>query len=602
MDPMPSTRSARTRRRRRSAGLLATLGTTVALFAAAAPAYADGASATAQRSSADSAPAVPTSVGTTPPPQDSPGHPNYGCNGTGDWGWIANGGSGGKVTLVGKISDPDPGQLVTAQFELWDGAHHLIVMGRPADPAAGTLSSSSDSGWQTSGSIASKSVPTSYLVDGHSYGFRLRADDGTLRSAASTSCHFRYDATAPTLSINGASSTGSCIDGGSLPAGRTSLDLDLRGEDSGSGLDHFDTDSGVGPLAPDADGAATLHLPLRSGGDHTVTVTAVDRAGNDSSLCYQFFAAGDPTPQVVPGDIDGDGLPDFTAVPVAGSYASDPGLRYYPTNVSSPRGAIASHSTDGPNPDGSWTGALTAHRSSPTRSVTGARVDDLLALGTGHALYLYRNNGSTAGSHDNQLYSGDSRAFLPRPGCDATLADCSRYPADWSSVRQLVAPGDMNGDGTPDLVTEETGGLLWFFPGNTIGQLGSPQLIGTGTWDGYTLIAPGNTPTTPGTAALWARDNATGALFRYDTSVDASTGTLSLSSGARIGGGYPAAVYPLIISVGDINGDGLPDLIATTSTGSLVDQLGSTTAAFDGTPGRPTRIAAGGWNQISTIS
>jgi hypothetical protein len=600
----------RGRHRRWLTGLITAGGITASLFAAAIPAQAaevDGLTAGASlRSAANATPAVPTSVSTSPAPQDAPGQPDYGCNGTGAWGWIGNGGVGGGITLQGKIADPDPGQLVSGQFEMWDGATHLIAMGKPADAAAGTLDSDSDSGWQSSGSFASKRVPTSYLVNGHAYGYRLRTDDGTAQSAVSTSCHFKYDDTAPTIqSINGSDITGgSCIDGGTLDAATTTVNLTLKGADTGSGLDHFGSTLS-GNVIPDTTGTATLRIPVGGWGSHFVDISATDRAGNQSgAVCYQFYVVADPTAQVAPGDIDGDAIPDFAAVPAAGSYTSNPGLRYYPTNVGSPSGAIASNSTDGPNIDGSWTGALTAHRSTPVRSVTGNRVDDLWALGTSNLVYLYFNNSnSDIGAHANQYYSRDSRATISRPACVATITNCAQYAANWSKVEQLVAPGDMNNDGLPDLITEETGNQLWFFPGTLGGtQFGAPQLIGNSAWDGYTLIAPGNTPTDPGIAALWARANATGALYRYAPSLDTTTGKLTLSTNTLIGTGYSAADYPLIISVGDISGDGLPDLIATTSSGSLVDQFGSATAEFNGTPGQPTRLAAGGWNQITAIS
>ncbi|MBM9510211.1 hypothetical protein [Actinacidiphila acididurans] len=585
--------SPRTRHRRGLAGLLAASAIIASALLAAVPAHAE------------TAPAVPTDVSTTPAPQDATGQPNYGCNGTGDWGWIAAGGSGGEVVLQGRITDPDAGRPISAQFEMWDGPRHLIVMGQPADPTAGTLDSDADTHWQTSGSIASKAVPTSLLVSGHSYGFRLRATDGTAQSAVSVSCHFTYDATTPDLTINGSRSTGSgtCIDGGTLASNRTALDLTLRATDTVSGLDHFGSSLGSAPVVPDANGAAVLHDPLRGPGTYIIEATANDRAGNQATMCYRFNVSDAPATQVAPGDIDGDALPDVAAVPAAGSYTGNPGLRYYLTDVAGPRGAIASNSNNGPNTDGTWTGALTAHRSSPVRSVTGGRVDDLWALGTNHLMYLYHNNdGPLMADHGNQYYSSDSRVFVSRPACDTALSDCSHYTGTWASVRQSVAPGDMNNDGIPDLITEEAGNQLWFFPGTNAAGFGRAQLIGTGTWDDETLIAPGNTSTTPGTAALWARDDTTGALSSYTAALDATTGRLTLSAATPIGAGYPAAGYPLIISVGDISGDGLPDLIATTASGALVDQLATPATAFDGTPGHPTRLSTGGWTQIASIS
>ncbi|MFC4035872.1 hypothetical protein ACFO3J_31035 [Streptomyces polygonati] len=262
---MSSWYAPRGRHRRWLTGLVAAAGITVSLLAAAIPAQADDVSPTGavRRSAADISPAVPTSVTTAPAPQDSPGHVNYGCNGTGDWGWIATGGYGGEVTLQGKITDPDSGQLVSAQFEMWDGSHHLIDLGQPADAAAGTLASGSDSGWSPSGSIATKRVPTSYLTDGHSYGFRLRADDGTAVSALSVPCHFTYDATAPTIqSVNGTDITGgSCINAGTIGTAPTTFNLTVRAADTGSGLDHVDTSLSGQPLITAATSATASTSP-----------------------------------------------------------------------------------------------------------------------------------------------------------------------------------------------------------------------------------------------------------------------------------------------------------------------------------------------------
>ncbi|MFC4032342.1 hypothetical protein ACFO3J_12720 [Streptomyces polygonati] len=573
----------------------------------------------------DTAPSIPDHIGSTPIPQDAPGQPNYGCNTTGDWGWISNGGSGGNVILSGVISDPDAtngvsnDQVLYGQFALWDAdGTDLIVMGAAANPSAGTLDSNADTNWQASGSTALKRVPVSKLINGHTYGYELRGNDGLAVSAPSYSCHFRYDAQAPTgVSINGTGTTGgSCTDGGTLAQAGTADHLTLRATDSGSGLDHFDWTLGAASdLAGDGgthlSSAGALTITPTSWGSYFLNIAAVDQAGNESgAVCYSFYIPDNPSAHVTPGDINGvDGLPDIAGVPAAGSYPSNPGLRYYTTNTTSPAGAIASNSTDGPNTDGSWTGAITAHRSTLQRSASGTKTDDLWALGTNHQLYLYFNNFNTlvgTAGHDNQYYSADNRATFTRPVCSTTVTTCTGYASNWSSVRQLLAPGDMNDDGLPDLVTEETGNQLWFFPGtSTSGQLGTPQLLGSSGWDSSTVITPGNTPADNGLAPLWARNNTTGSLSSYATTLNTTTGKVALATPTQIGANYPASTYPLIISVGDISGGGAPDLIAVTTTGSLVDQLGSTTPStteFDGTAGKPATIATGGWDQLSNIS
>jgi hypothetical protein len=49
----------------------------------------------------------------------------------------------------------------------------------------------------------------------------------------------------------------------------------------------------------------------------------------------------------------------------------------------------------------------------------------------------------------------DNSSAYSRPACVTAHADCTGYGSDWSAVTQFVAPGDMTGDGIPDLVTKE---------------------------------------------------------------------------------------------------------------------------------------------------
>jgi hypothetical protein len=578
----------------------------------------------------DTAPGIPDHIGSTPIPQNAPGQPNYGCNTTGDWGWISAGGSGGAVTLSGTITDPDStngqpnDQVLYGQFALWDAdGTDLIVMGAAANPATGTLDSNADTNWQPSGSTALKRIPANKLKNGHTYGYDLRGNDGLATSAVSYSCHFRYDANAPTaVSINGTgAASGSCTNGGNFPEAGTADNFTLKATDGESGLDHFDWTLGAASDLADDGGthlspAGNLTITPTGWGNYFLNVAAVDKAGNESAaVCYIFYIPDNPTLKTTPGDINGDQSPDIAAVPAAGSYPDNPGLRYYTTHTTTagPTGAIASNNGDGPNNDSSWTGTLTAHRSTLQRSASGTKTDDLWALSTtNHLLYLYLNNLDSPSRDTTQYYPQGNHVLVNRPTCIPTVTTCTGYATNWSSVRQLIAPGDMNNDGLPDLVTEETGNQLWLFPGTGTGStFGSPQLIGTTGWDGYTVISPGNTTTDNGVAPLWARNNANGNIYSYTTSYNPTTQQVTLAAPTQIGANYPAATYPHIISVGDINssnntiGDGTPDLIAITTNGALVDQLGSptpSTTEFDGTPGKPAQIATGGWNQITNIS
>ncbi len=102
-----------------------------------------------------------------------------------------------------------------------------------------------------------------------------------------------------------------------------------------------------------------------------------------------------------------------------------------------------------------------------------------------------------------RLGSGDTRYVLARRRADGTLW---RYPIDrsgtlaagtqvgvgWSGMRQLVAPGDFDGDGRADLLGLHSNGNLYAYAGTASGALGATRQVGYG-WSGFTAaLVPGD--------------------------------------------------------------------------------------------------------------
>jgi hypothetical protein len=516
----------------------------------------------------DTPPRTPTATESDPEPVSPK---TYGCDGS-PYGYI---GKRDQITLSAHVSDPDgDDQNIRGQFALWDdggdgtsGPDNIISTGDSAG------NSSTVPG---SGGTVHITFDTSKIKNGHLYGWQVRTDDGIDQSSEADNCHFWYDSSAPTgLAVTTsdfpADGSGTVHAGDTATFHLSATDLAPSG-DRASGLDHFDwslsssadLDSDGGThVGAGSDGTATLKLPLTAWGSTTLWVSAVDNAGNQSQpVATTFYVPDAVNGQAHPGDVDGDGHPDL----LGGDSATGDLDLISPTAAvptaadGSPAPAVASDAADGPadadgNPD--WPGALIAHRSSSLHSSTGTWVDDLWAYENSH-LWLYANNINSNGglaANANLYYTKDHRTAINRPACSGT---CTGYGSDWSGVTQLIAPGDVNQDGNPDLITVEGTKLWLFLGGGSSGQFSSAVSLSGSSWSDYTLIAPGDT-TGDGVPDLWVRKNDTGEIYSYP--ITASGGTYALGTRAQIGDAdFPAAKRPLIVSTGDQDGDGLPDL------------------------------------------
>ncbi|MFE9422933.1 ricin-type beta-trefoil lectin domain protein [Kitasatospora sp. NPDC006697] len=200
----------------------------------------------------------------------------------------------------------------------------------------------------------------------------------------------------------------------------------------------------------------------------------------------------------VPGDIDGDGVPDLVLPDPSGD-----GNLIALTAGSAPNGRARVVSTAAQSPEhDSWRDYKVAHFG----SLSGTGPDDLFALNlVSHKLYTYRND-TVAGGTAGQFTIAADVAAPAKPACVAPCAS-GFYPSDWSRSGSLVALRGRNGSASPDLVvTELNNGAAWQFSTSTAG-LTNP------VWDAYLqgeLLAPA---TADGSILFWDRDPATGAIW-----------------------------------------------------------------------------------------
>lgn len=181
-----------------------------------------------------------------------------------------------RPTMRAKVTDPDAGQNIRMDFEVYQGA---------------SLVASGSSPWGTSGQVLDWRVPTA-LATGTTYTVRTRGFDGTSYGAWSTSPSFSVDTTAPVAST---------VTSTDYPAGEWSLGADQNGTftfTSAGTADLAGFAYGLDEPAPTSDvrvisgtSAQVVLAPLTDG-PHTLYVQARDKAGNRGPIVeYQFYAA-----------------------------------------------------------------------------------------------------------------------------------------------------------------------------------------------------------------------------------------------------------------------------------------------------------------------
>lgn len=175
------------------------------------------------------------------------------------------------------------------------------------------------------------------------------------------------------------------------------------------------------------------------------------------------------------------------------------------------------------------------------------------------------------------LYPGNGRGgFAPK----------KQAGAGWNSMTSLVSAGDTTSDGKSDLVARDAAGRLWLYAGTGTGRFAAKTLVGQG-WNSMTsIVGPGdfNGDRKPD---LVARDKA-GALWLY-----AGDGRGKYAPKKKIGSGWNGLA---IVGVGDATSDGKADLVARDQAGNLWLYAGRGNGFV-----APKRKIGSGWNSMSLV-
>ncbi|MFI0724037.1 FG-GAP-like repeat-containing protein [Streptomyces sp. NPDC021224] len=154
----------------------------------------------------------------------------------------------------------------------------------------------------------------------------------------------------------------------------------------------------------------------------------------------------------------------------------------------------------------------------------------------------------------------------------------------------LLTPGDLTGSGGPDvLATTVTGQLELFTPGNFPT---SPSWSGNG-WGTYNKVVTTDDITGDGRADVVARDH-DGKLWLYPGTGKASGEPFA----ARVPIGSGWGIYDQLTSPGDVDGDGVSDLVGRTTDGSLFLYKGT---GVSSAPYAGRTLVGKGWNTYNQL-
>ncbi|MFF3329273.1 DNRLRE domain-containing protein [Streptomyces sp. NPDC002888] len=503
----------------------------------------------------------------------------------------------GDLTFTAKAADKDK-NLDYFDFDLWQTGQWDTTGDLLKSTGKVSAGGDGDTALRTTSKFS-----TSGLKSGATYSWRVRAvDDAGTTSGwyPKTPCRFVLDTTAPRPpkvsstdypnadgSENGFGNDGEDANWSTKKFGTPgsftvrALNTDVVRYEYG-----FNSASYTGSLAR-TNGTATSVSGTISGakpptaGPNVLYVRAVDSAGNVSEATKYFFYVTPRDQADTPGDFTGDKLPDMMVVTEGGNLALYPSQAT--TDLTKGSGDL----------DYSMPGA---YRANPEKDPNGDDLPPYVAAPNGHFKgALITHNGDIYGGDGLQdlVVRVEGKLFV-YPGDGYGAVDIDRrqeilLPAGApspSTLTQIVAAGDMTGDGRTDFLAT-VGDALWAFTGYHGATIDQAIRLSSSPWTERDLVTVMDVSGDGVTDVVYRTDASSRLLLRKGIAASGGGVDLnSLAAGANSAGGadteygaagWSSASIPLLMGTPDANGDAVPDIWTVRSDGSVRFYSGSKT-------------------------